>query len=283
MTRKILLFLSVALLPFTINCQNDSKIRLLVRGDDIGSFHSANLACIKSYTHGIMRSVEVMVPCPWYPEAVQMLNENPGLDVGIHLVLTSEWETMKWRPLTGFSSISDSSGYFYPMVWPNNNFPSYRTIHGSKWNLSDIEKELRAQIELALKDIRNVSHISTHMGFPSADPSIEELVANLAAEYKLGYSYREHFKRMEMVKPFSSKYKDREAAFIKSIEKLEPGTYLFVEHPALNTPELESIGHKGYENVGYDREGVTYVFTSRKVMKAIEKKGIELIGYGDLE
>jgi hypothetical protein len=29
-----------------------------------------------------------------------LLNENPGLDVGVHLVLTSEWNDIKCRPLT---------------------------------------------------------------------------------------------------------------------------------------------------------------------------------------
>ena len=36
------------------------EIRLIVRADDIGSSHAANLACIKSYREGIARSVEVM-------------------------------------------------------------------------------------------------------------------------------------------------------------------------------------------------------------------------------
>lgn len=36
------------------------EIRLIVRADDIGSSHAANLACIKSYREGIVRSVEVM-------------------------------------------------------------------------------------------------------------------------------------------------------------------------------------------------------------------------------
>jgi hypothetical protein len=39
-----------------------------------------------------MRTVEVMVPCPWFPEAAALLRENPGLDVGVHITLTSEWE-----------------------------------------------------------------------------------------------------------------------------------------------------------------------------------------------
>jgi len=44
--------------------------RLLVRGDDMGYTHSGNLALIKCYQNGIEKSIEVLVPSPWFPEAV---------------------------------------------------------------------------------------------------------------------------------------------------------------------------------------------------------------------
>lgn len=66
-------------------------IRLIVRGDDMGYAHSGNEAILKSYKEGIQTSIEVLVPAPWFPEAVKMLQENPQADVGIHLTLTSEW------------------------------------------------------------------------------------------------------------------------------------------------------------------------------------------------
>jgi len=75
----------------------DSAIKLIVRADDIGSSHAANLACIQSYREGIARSVEVMVPCPWFNEAAGMLRANPGYDVGVHLTLTSEWANYPGR------------------------------------------------------------------------------------------------------------------------------------------------------------------------------------------
>ena len=111
---------------FTILCTdlNSQSINLLIRGDDIGSSHTANVACIESYKNGIMRSVELMVPGPWFPEAVRLLNENPGLDVGVHLVVTSEWNDIKWRPLTCCPSLVDKDGYFYPMIWQRKDFPA---------------------------------------------------------------------------------------------------------------------------------------------------------------
>jgi predicted glycoside hydrolase/deacetylase ChbG (UPF0249 family) len=282
--KNLILFLAFFFLSMTVWSQNDSKIRLLVRGDDIGSFHAANLGCIESYKNGIMRSVEIMVPCPWYPEAVKMLNENPGLDVGVHLVMTSEWDNMKWRPLTGISSFTDEQGYFFPMVWPNENFPAGASFRESEWKLEDVEEELRAQIELAKRDIKNLSHISTHMGFASADPGIQDLVDRLAKEYDLYIDMETvELKRLKVERDKSADFETQAAAFVEAIHSMESGTYLFIEHPALNTKEMETIGHKGYYNVGYDREGVTAIFTSDIVKQAIKEKNVILISYQDLK
>ena len=68
------------------------------------------------------------------------------------------------------------------------------------------------------------------------------------------------------------------------LNKLQPGnTYLFVEHPGLNTPELQAIHHIGYENVAEDRQGVTDVWTDKDIMALIKQKGIQLISYKDLK
>ena len=68
------------------------EICLLVRADDIGMAHAGNAACIEVYEQGICRSVELMVPCPWFAEAVELLRAHPEYDVGVHLTLTSEWQ-----------------------------------------------------------------------------------------------------------------------------------------------------------------------------------------------
>ena len=49
----------------------------------MGMARSVNQAYIKVYQEGFMNSIEVMVPAPWFMESVALLNENPGLDVGI--------------------------------------------------------------------------------------------------------------------------------------------------------------------------------------------------------
>jgi predicted glycoside hydrolase/deacetylase ChbG (UPF0249 family) len=258
-----------------------NEIQLLVRADDIGSFHAANGGCIESYQNGIARSVELMPVCAWFPEAVQLLNENPGYDVGIHLTLTSEWSSVKWRPLTHCPSLVDKDGYFYPMVWENPNFPAGSSIAESDWKLDEIEQELRAQIELSLKHIPHISHLSNHMGFTRLDPKIGELVDKLAEEYDLEVN-------AEGLQRFPGWGRDvpmeqRIDKFCENLEKLTPGKYLFVEHPAVASDEMKTVGHVGYENVAEDREWVTRVFTSEKVKRTIQEKGIKLISYKDLD
>lgn len=264
--------------------QDAGRIRLVVRGDDMGMAHSVNVATIDSYRNGIMRTIKVMAPTPWFPEAVAMLKENPGLDVGVHLVLTSEWETLKWRPLTHVPSLVDEDGYFFPMIWPGRAYGPDRALREQEWKLEEIEQELRAQIELAKKHIPQVSHVTSHMGFTGMDERVGALVKRLAVEYGLDIDLREL--GVESVSYDGPKRTPEEKieSFIRMLEKLEPGkTYMFLDHPAYDTPEMETVGHVGYTDVGLDREGVTRTFTDPRVKETIERLGIEVISYADLK
>src|SRR3954471_5905428 len=120
------------LFHFASSFSQNKPPRLIVRGDDMGYSHSGNLALIKCYNEGIERSIEVIVPSPWFPEAVKLLEKNSGVDVGVHLALTSEWENVKWRPMTHCPSLTDSSGYFFPMIWPNKNYPD-KALKQQNW------------------------------------------------------------------------------------------------------------------------------------------------------
>ena len=264
------------------NTGQDKGTYLIVRGDDIGSSHAANVACIRSYKEGIMRTVELMVPCGWFPEAVKLLNENPGLDVGVHIALTSEWENIKWRPLTHAPSLTDADGYFYPTIWRRKGSGAGTALREADWKIEEIEKEMRAQIELAKRKVPHVSHLTCHMGCSGWDPKVREVYTRLAKEYKLDISPSDYgvkgFGRLKGAETA----KERIQKFIEILEGLKPGKYLFVEHPGLDTAEMRAIGHKGYYDVAEDRDGVTEIFTSPDVRRAIDKLGIKLISYAEL-
>lgn len=254
-------------------------IRLVVRGDDMGISQAVNQAIIDCYKNGIETSVELLVPGPWFLEAVEMLKENPGLDVGIHLTLTSEWELLKWRPVTDCPSLIDSNGYFFPVIWPGEDFSQDQALRSQSWDIVDVEKELRGQIELALKHLPEISHISGHMGFQSMSPEVDRLLEKLSAEYNL--LYRMNFDRLDFKKNHSDA--SYVPAFKEALLSASPGTYLFVEHPARNGPEMRSVFMKGYMDVAEDRQKVTDLFLDEGVKQLIREQGIQLINYQDLQ
>jgi predicted glycoside hydrolase/deacetylase ChbG (UPF0249 family) len=261
----IFIFISVA------SSAQNNKIRLLIRSDDMASSHAANESCIKVATKGISRSVEVIVPGPWFFEAAKMLKQNPGIDVGVHLTLTSEWDGIKWGPITPSPSLTDADGNFLPKTedWSNKNY-----------KMAEVEAELRKQIELAMREIPKVTHLSSHMGAPDCKPELKDLVKKLAKEYKLIYETEGLTNLPEFGWDKAQSKEEKEAAFVAMLKLLNPGnTYLFVEHPANKSEEMKAIGNKIMTNVARDRHWVTEVFTSELVMKTIKEKGIELINY----
>jgi len=257
--------------------------KLIVRGDDMGSSRSANLASIETYTEGIETSIELMVVTPWFPEAAQLLRKHTGIDVGLHLVITSEWDGIKWRPLTYCPSLTDSDGYFLPMMGPNPNYPRL-SIMESNWKLEEIEKEFRAQIDFALKHVPQISHLSGHMGATGFHPDVTDMVARLSEEYDLPVMSRSNMQSLGIAGvtydgPKTSS-EEKESAFIRMLEKLEAGkSYLFVDHPAYDNLEMQGVGHIGYEDVAIDRQGVTDTWTSEKVKRVIADKEIELVNF----
>src|SRR5262245_38946272 len=133
-------------MPVTVNAQSSADpIQLIIRTDDIGMSHSVNVAMKKLVSTGMPVSVSVMFACPWYQEAVDILKQYPNASVGIHLVLNSEWKYYRWGPVAGAKavpSLVDENGYF---------FPAAEALRQHNPTVGDVETELRAQIERALR------------------------------------------------------------------------------------------------------------------------------------
>lgn len=278
---------ALALATCPVFAQQANDPCLIIRADDMGSFHAANVACMEAYKNGVETSIEVMVVTPWFPEAVRMLRENPGIDVGLHLTFTSEWDNVKWRPLTHCPSLTDKNGYFLPMMTPNPAYPGL-AITENKWDLAEVEREARAQIELALRNIPWISHVSGHMGATGFAPEVVALMKRLAEEYDLPM-----IDRVGAMEEYDFSYRgydgpsrtpaEKEASFLRMLDKLESGErYMFIDHPALDNDEMRTVGHIGYEHVAADRQGVTDLLTSDRVKQALREKGIKLISYNDL-
>ena len=284
--RTTVLALALSFVPAIAAAQAPARagdVRVVVRADDMGVAQSVNAATIDAYRNGIVRSAEVIVPGPWFLDAVRLLRENPGLDVGVHLALTSEWERVKWRPLTAAPSLVDADGYFRPMTRQRPDFPPGTGFVDAQPKLDEVERELRAQIETARRHLgARVTHVSSHMLTSRATPALDSLTRWLAREYGLTMEDAGGLKYAGGFGPSTLSNADRARALVALLDTLPAGNWLLLEHAAYDTPEMRAIGHTGYENVATDRAAVTHAFTSPDVKAAIARRGIRLLSYADL-
>ena len=259
-----------------------TEIRLIVKGDDMGAGHGINVATIDAHKRGVLTTANVIVPGPWFPEAARLLRENPALDAGVHLALTSEWDNVKWRPLTHAPSLVDEDGYFFPAVQPRAGYPPNTSIKESAWKLDEIERELRAQLTTAKRRIPHVSYTWNHMGFTSVAPEVAALVSKLSKEFGL-------IVPAEIgVKPIGRVYEGKDTGAAKAaklaarLETLGPGLWLHIDHAATDDPEIRAFGHPGYEFVAADRSANVEAWTSPQVREVITRRGIKLTSYREL-
>ena len=168
-------------------------------------------------------------------------------------------------------SLVDAEGYFRPTT------PGFV---GAGPKPEEVERELRAQIETAKRHLgKQVSHVSAHMGSATANPELRAITERLAKEFDLKLAAPSSAGRWSGNTLSAEQKEQAPSSFWKACG---PGTWMIVEHPGLDTPEIRNIGHRGYENVADDRLGVTRAFTSEQVKRIIADRKIKLISYADL-
>ena len=150
---------------------------VIFHADDVGMCHGANVAFLELSRRGLVSCGSVMAPCPWFPEAADLARQQPKLDLGVHLTLTSEWDHYRWRPLSTVertSGLLDEGGCFW------HDIPQVRR----HLNVTAAEAELRAQVERALAAGIDVTHLDAHM-YSALIPELIASFVRLGLEYRL--------------------------------------------------------------------------------------------------
>jgi predicted glycoside hydrolase/deacetylase ChbG (UPF0249 family) len=156
---------------------NDDDRVIIPHVDDIGMCQASVEAFADLVDFGLVSSGSVMVPCAWFPLAAHYARTHPEADIGVHLVLTSEWQSIRWRPVSTAdpaSGLIDKDGYFH-----NNG------DEASMYAESDAAyKELETQILQAQNAGVDLTHADAHQ-FVAMYPSFLWSYLRLAKKYQL--------------------------------------------------------------------------------------------------
>lgn len=272
--RKLLLLFVLVSAFLSVKAQRE-KIPLLFRLDDIGMCHSVNMAAKEVLETRMPVSMSVMVPCPWFTEAVEILKQYPHVSVGIHLTLNSEWKNYRWGPVAGVTmvpSLIDSLGHF---------FPSRSKLFANNPSLEEIETELRAQIEKALKAGLKLDYLDYHMGAAMQTPETRAIVEKLASEYNLAIS--RYYDEVDVEGGYAAPVDNKLDTLLKKVTQLQPGgTKLFVVHIGLDEPEMvtmEDLNPTGPKEMSKHRQAELRALLTPAFQQLINSERFRIINY----
>jgi len=89
---------------------------VVIHTDDIGMCQASLAALADLVDFGLVSCGATMVPCPWFPQVAAYCRGHPSVDLGVHLTLTSEWDSYRWGPISTrdpASGLIDDEGYFF--------------------------------------------------------------------------------------------------------------------------------------------------------------------------
>ena len=264
--------------PATMNLFGDDKIRLIVRADDFGFSHASNMALERLLNEGTLTAASVIVNTGWLEETVEILKRHPEVSVGVHVCLNSEWTPYKWGPVLPAKevpSLVDEWGHF---------FGTRKDMLANKPNMDEVEKEIRAQVDLALRKGLKISYLDHHMGAAVTMPQMSERFVKVAKEYGLGIS--RWYGEMQGPVVYNVEPAKKTEFLVTELEKLtKPGLYLIVCHTLIKTPEVEvlkDLNVGGPKNMADHRQAECDMLCSPRLKQVIKEKGIELVGYDTL-
>lgn len=213
------------------------RIRLATRGDDAGSCLAANRAVEICARDGVMRNASVMAAAPFFADAARRLYDIPGLAIGLHLTLTSEWDAPIWGPCAPrerVRSLIDDRGAF-----PRDGQALGRQGARIDEMLIEAEAQLRTMEEAGLRP----EYLDEHMGVADILPDLREPLDDWARGNGLIPIHR-----VRLV-PGAGTLRERLAT-------APPGDYLWVNHPGYDDAEMRALGNASYPgaHVAAERE-----------------------------
>src|SRR6185295_14261890 len=120
---------------------------------------------------------------------------------------------------TAVPSLVDADGYF---------FPSAADLFKNNPSLGEVEKELRAQVERAVKSGLKIDYLDYHMGTVRQRPEFLAIAEKLAKEYGLGMS--QYFGETSLDPQYEAAPPNKIDSLVVMVDHLESPYNLVVTH-----------------------------------------------------
>jgi pimeloyl-ACP methyl ester carboxylesterase/predicted glycoside hydrolase/deacetylase ChbG (UPF0249 family) len=269
----------------------DAKL-LILNADDLAVSHSENLASFAALDERLITSATVMVPCPWFTEVAAYARSHPRADLGLHLTLTSEWETYRWGPVAPRALVPS-------LVGPDGYFYADTASVAKHANLAEVEIELRSQIDRAISMGLEPTHLDAHMHVLYANRDLFGVFLKVAHAYRLPIRMAWNDRLFESVvtlmppnEPFPdaifSPGADVPAAhwvdyYTNLVRNLQPGVTEVFMHLAHDDAESQAVmvGHPDWGAAWRQRE--FDAISSPVFRKALEDNHVILIGWREMK
>jgi hypothetical protein len=251
---------------------SEEQIRLVTRGDDLGSCKAANEAIYEAFDRGILRNTSVMVPAPEFEHGADMFAGVKDMCVGLHITLNAEWDAVKWGPVLPpeqVPSLVTEDGNFYRMP---------QDLHEREAGGDEMIAEVQAQLDRARAHGLDIRYLDAHCGVTWLD-DLEQRARRLAEREGLVFE-----PRLERLPKPDGAPKDHVERLLACLEAAEPGTYLTVGHPGYYCAEMRRLSHDGTtgDRVAWSRDGQRRKFMDRRVVEYVMTHDIRPTRYDEI-
>jgi chitin disaccharide deacetylase len=257
---------------------------LILHADDLGVAHSVNAASLEALDKGAISSASFMIPTPWISEVAEYARAHPDADLGIHLTVTSEWDTYRWGSVLSkdrVPSLLDSSG----------------TLSRDGSNIAkspkpaEIEMELRAQLDRARALGIRTTHADSHMGILFTTPELFAIYMKVARDNRIPFMAQRSDPRLSaadaaidtLIQAFPDITPEKWKQFyLDAIRDLKPGVSEIIVHLGHDDAELKAV------MVNHDPWGAAWrqrdydVVMSPEFRKALKDNNVILVKWKDL-
>ena len=156
-------------------------LKKIFNADDFGISPGVNQAIFKAHTEGVLNSTSIMINLKYAPQAIEMSQQMPNLQIGLHANLTNEYSVL---PPHRIPMLVDNTGKFCNGFV---NLALLSVLHPKELK-RQVKIEVGAQIEKALASGLKLTHLDSHRHVHMI-PMIFKAFLELKEEYKFDQKF----------------------------------------------------------------------------------------------